>query len=101
MDAKWQGFRDHFNLLSDEALLAVNREELVPLAQQCLDEEIDKRGLRQAEPAPDEPMAGEDEVSPDEEDLTVLTTYDVAEEAEAARQTLTDADIHARLVSDP
>ena len=102
MDVNTQDFKDHFNLLSDEALLAVNRGELVPVAQQCLDEEIAKRGLNlAATEADEEPAMAEDEPSPEEEDLAVVATYDVPEEGETARQTLENAGIPARLIQDP
>ena len=102
MDVKAQDFKDHFHLLSDEALLAVNRDDLVPIAQQCLDEEIAARGLDTvAVVVEDEPVAAEDEPSPEEEELAVVATYDVAEDGEAARQTLEDAGIPARLIQNP
>ena len=39
--------RQHYDSLSDEALLAVDRNELVELAQTILDEEVGRRGLAQ------------------------------------------------------
>jgi hypothetical protein len=39
--------RRHYDSLSDEALLAVDRNELVELAQTVLDEEVARRGLAQ------------------------------------------------------
>lgn len=39
--------RKHYALLSDEALLAVDRAELVELAQRILDEEVGRRDLSQ------------------------------------------------------
>jgi len=101
MDVNAQDFKDHFHLLSDEALLAVNRDELVPLAQQCLDEEIAKRGLYAVETDGEAPQTPEDEPSPEEQELAVVATYDIPEEGEAARQALEEAGIPARLVRDP
>ena len=37
--------RAHYASLSDEALLAINREELVKTAQQCYDNELAQRDL--------------------------------------------------------
>ena len=39
-------FRRHYASLSDEALLEINRDELVEAAQQCYDEELAGRGLQ-------------------------------------------------------
>ena len=38
-------FRRHFELLSDQALLATERDDLVGPAQQCYDEEVARRSL--------------------------------------------------------
>ena len=45
MDVTLDDFRKHFELLSDDALLETNRDELVEAAQQCYDAEIARRGL--------------------------------------------------------
>jgi len=37
--------RQHYERLSDEALLEVDREDLVDVAQKCYDEEVSRRGL--------------------------------------------------------
>ena len=37
--------REHYASLSDEALLEINREELVKTAQECYDDEVGQRGL--------------------------------------------------------
>ncbi len=37
--------RDHYGALSDEALLAIDRSELVEIAQSCYDAEMARRGL--------------------------------------------------------
>jgi hypothetical protein len=36
--------RQHYNLLSDEALLSIDRSELVEIAQKCYDAELARRG---------------------------------------------------------
>ena len=46
-----EDFRQHFSSLSDEALLEVERGDLVDTAQSVLDEEIATRGLAVEEPA--------------------------------------------------
>ena len=101
MDITTEDFRRHFDLLSDEALLDTKREDLTAVAQQCLDEELAKRGLhaageevlKEAEPAADEP-------SPDQEELVVVATYDDTEEADGAKALLDEAKIPSRLVKD-
>ena len=45
MEATPNDFRQHFELLSDTALLNTNREDLVHAARQCFDDEIARRGL--------------------------------------------------------
>jgi len=39
--------RQQYSSLSDEALLAIDRSELVEIAQQCYDAELSERGLKQ------------------------------------------------------
>jgi len=48
-----ESLRRHYASLSDEALLELNREELVAAAQSCYDEEVTQRGLVASE-APEE-----------------------------------------------
>ena len=100
MDITTEDFRRHFDLLSDEALLDTRRDELTEVAQRCLDEELEKRGLHAAEEEvlSDEPVA--DEPSPEEEELVVVATYDDAEEADGAKAQLDEAKIPSRLVKD-
>jgi hypothetical protein len=43
--------RRHYGSLSDEALLEVNRDDLIEVAQKCLDEEIEQRGLKETRDA--------------------------------------------------
>ena len=52
-----ESLRRHYGSLSDEELLALNREELIEVAQKCYDEELERRGLdeaRESATAPDE-----------------------------------------------
>ena len=46
MRASINDFRRHFESLSDEALLAVNTDDLVPDALLCFGDEVSRRGLR-------------------------------------------------------
>jgi hypothetical protein len=101
LDITTEDFRRHFDLLSDEALLDTKRDDLTAVAQQCLDEELAKRGLQAAGeevPSEDEPAA--DEPSPEEEELVVVATYDDADEADGAKALLDEAKIPSRLVKD-
>ena len=45
MEVTPEDFRRHFELLSDAALLEINREDLVDIAKRCFDDEISRRGL--------------------------------------------------------
>jgi hypothetical protein len=77
MDISVEDFRRHFESLSDEALLATVREDLVELAKECFDVELSSRGLT-IEPvaAPVEPKA---EVSGEE--LVAIARCESPEEA--------------------
>ena len=105
MDITAEDFRRHFDLLSDETLLATNRDELIEIAQLCYDEEVAKRGLdlqspdSEPEVHPAETLSPEPD--PDQEDMVVLGTYDNPEEAELAKAALDEARIPASLVSNP
>ncbi len=48
MEVTQADFRQHYELLSDDALLEINAEDLVDVARQCLEEEIANRGLNVA-----------------------------------------------------
>jgi hypothetical protein len=93
-------FRRHFDLLSDQALLATNRDELVDVARACYDEEVERRGLGRA-PEPEGGSAADDatvQLNRDEF-VTVLICEDSAEAVEA-KQRLEDAGITAQLAGD-
>lgn len=49
MELTLDDLRGHYASLSDEALLALHREELTTLAQQCYDVEISKRNIQLSE----------------------------------------------------
>jgi hypothetical protein len=59
-----QDLRQHYASLADEALLALNRSELTPMAQQCYDEEIAQRRLDQDEVA-ESTFHDDPEIEPD------------------------------------
>jgi hypothetical protein len=44
-----KALRRHYSSLSDDELLALNRDELIETAQKCYDEELERRGLNQAQ----------------------------------------------------
>jgi hypothetical protein len=93
-------FRRHFELLSDETLLATNREELVASARPVYDEEVARRGLNApaAEETP-EPLPGV--VLPAEnEELVLIATYNIPDEANLARGLLQSAEIPYLLQND-
>jgi hypothetical protein len=52
MQVDTEYLREQYANLTDAALLAIRRNELVPAAQKCYDEELRRRGLRTAESAP-------------------------------------------------
>ncbi len=89
-----EDFRRRFEDLSDDALLAVNRGELVSVAQHLLDAELEKRGL--AAVAPGAETAGEAvaEASPNPtEELAVADEFTSDQELAFARSLLRSADI--------
>ncbi len=93
MEVSLEDFRRHFEILSDEALLATDREELVESARECYDEEVARRGLNQ--PPVQEEVAGVAAgIRPaDDDELVLIATYHVADEASLARGLLESAGI--------
>jgi hypothetical protein len=56
-----ESLRRHYSSISDEELLALNRDDLIEAAQKCWDEEVERRGLdelRESDAASDD-EAGE------------------------------------------
>src|SRR5580693_5382867 len=93
-----EDFRRVYDGLNDEALLAVKRDELVEVAQQCYDVEVAKRGLvarnaAAAVPAP----GGEEAASPE---LVEVATFADADDARLARDLLQSAEIPSYLATD-
>jgi hypothetical protein len=96
VDVSLDDFRRHFELLSDETLLATNREELVEGARACYDEELARRGLN-APAAEEEPVEGVVEDADGGSRMALIATFSVAEEASLARGLLQIAGIPATL----
>ena len=87
-------FRRHYASLSDEALLDIDREELVDVAQQCYDEELAQRGIvfeSEAAIVPEETATHEEWV--------LAATYINGEEANLAHAMLESAAIPVRFAS--
>jgi hypothetical protein len=93
MDITLDDFRRHFELLSDDALLSTNREDLVDSARECYDEEVTSRGLNSS---PDEEIAGEETSvaeQPESDRLVLIATFNIPDEANLARGLLESAGI--------
>jgi len=90
-----EDFRHQYADLSDEALLDVDRQELVELARKCYDEELARRKLKAAAPAPVATHAPEPHAEPEE--FVVAETYASHEEARMGRELLRTARITAHL----
>lgn len=89
-----EDFRKQYANLNDDALLAIDREELVPLAQQCYDAELAARGLD--EPAADEESETAAAQTP-LESLQEIASFDNPGEAAVARSLLRMAEIPCML----
>jgi PhnB protein len=95
MKVSVEDFRRQYADLSDEALLEVHRQDLVELARACYDQELARRQLKAATPAPEAALSPE---APHEtEEFAVAETYDSQEEAKVAREVLRGAGIRAQL----
>ena len=91
-------FRRVYESLNDEALLAVKRDELVEVAQQCYDVEVAQRGLTAHGDVAAVPAQGSAE-APSEELVEVATFTDV-DDARLARDLLASAEIPSYLAAD-
>jgi hypothetical protein len=80
-------FRRRYAELSDEALLELDRDELVDLARDCYDAELTRRGLRRSSTPP--PVT---EV-PDHGELIEAAIFSSSSEADLARALLESAAI--------
>ena len=122
-----EDFRHQYADLSDEALLDIDRQELVDLARKCYDEELARRQLKTgatapparhaawhapapaardtpeppaSEPEPPAPEPPAPEQPDDDEDLVVAEAYDCPEAARLARELLRTNGIRARIGAD-
>jgi hypothetical protein len=111
MQIDLEDIRRHYALLSDEALLAIHRSDLIEEAQVCLDEEIAKRhpeGLPDTDSGPEptwqeaaEVESGDDESGVDDSQepeaergaVVSIASYTHADEARLARGLLEIAGI--------
>jgi hypothetical protein len=87
-------FQKHYASLSDDALLEIDREQLVAVAQQVYDDELAQRGITFETEAAPEPEAA---VAVDE--WVLAAAYANAEEANLALNMLQSAAIPSRLAS--
>ena len=85
-------FRRHYESLSDEALLDVNRAELTELALDCLNAEIAARGLAAPADAAEAEEPTSHEVAPGEE-MVPVGVFPNIEDAGLARALLKTAEI--------
>ena len=89
-----------FREMSDEALLSLSTEDLVPIARGCYDEELRRRGLtpgRKVEKSPAVDAPKEEEANPNEE-LILLTTFRFPGEAAVMQSALKSAGIPSYLI---
>jgi PhnB protein len=93
MKVSVEDFRRQYAGMSDEALLEVDRRELVDLARTCYDEELARRQLKNAPPAAADAPESHDQA----EEFAVAETYESQEEAKLARELLRSAGIRAQL----
>jgi len=99
VEVRREDFRRHFEILSDDALLATDREDLVEIARECFDAEVSRRGLDGGE-SEDEGDAAEDghgQPSNDVEELVLVATFGFPEEANMARGLLQSASIPSQI----
>jgi hypothetical protein len=95
-------FKRHYALLSDDALLEIDLDELVNTARVCYDAELAERKLvrpdAQENSSPDHP--GDDVPGETEDGLQLLATFLSMEEANFARGLLQSADIPCSFEND-
>src|SRR5215470_4982636 len=80
--------RRQYAELSDEALLEVDRNDLVEVARTCYDEEVTRRNLKAVGPRPD-----------DSDEFVVAATFVSPEDAKAAHRVLAGDGIRTKLAS--
>ena len=82
--------RQHYDRLSDDALLEIPRGDLVDLAREIYDSELARRGLKRVPAAPPAPP---EEQFEETGELALLTEFDDANETLMARSLLESAGI--------
>jgi hypothetical protein len=92
-----EDFRRVYESMNDDALLAVKRDELVEMAQQCYDVEVARRGLASEETA--EPDAGGSETAAPSEEMVELAMFTDVDDARMALALLKAAEIPCYLGS--
>jgi Putative prokaryotic signal transducing protein len=94
-----EDFKRHYALLSDDALLEINRGELVDAARPYYDAELAQRKLASpdAEENPSSPDRGDETPSQTEGGPQLVATFLSLEEANFARGLLQSADITCSL----
>ena len=102
MQIDLEDFKRHYAMLSDDALLEINRSELVDAARVCYDAELAERTL--ARPNAEENASALDHPSEDvpgtEGGLELVATFLTVEEANFARGLLQSADIPCSFEND-
>jgi PhnB protein len=93
MKVSAEDFRRQYAGLSDEALLDVDRRDLVEVARTCYDEEVARRQLKVSSPA----AASAPQSHEEGEEFVVAATYVSQEDAKLARELLQSAGIRAHL----
>ncbi|MDP9113779.1 MAG: DUF2007 domain-containing protein [Acidobacteriota bacterium] len=91
-----EDFKRHYALLSDAALLEIDRDELVDVARACYDAELAERNLAPEDPQPSAPAMGAGE-PPAEGDLQLVGTFLSMDEANFALGLLRSADVPCSL----
>jgi len=94
MKVSAEDFRRQYAGMSDEALLDVDRRDLVELARNCYFEELARRQLKAPSPAA---AASAPESHEESEEFAVAATYVSQEDARLARELLQAAGIRAHL----
>src|SRR5579862_6954042 len=98
-----EDFKRHYALLSDDALLEIDRDELVDTARVCYDAELNERQLVRPDAeenasSPDHPV--NDVLGQTEGGLQLVATFLSIEEANFARCLLQSADIPCSFEND-
>ena len=97
-------FRRRFDELSDDALLEINRDELVDVAQELYDAELERRGLLETEEAGDDDAAeeepGGDSAEGKDDPMVLAAECGSMQEVQFARALLQSAGIPSYVQTD-